>query len=146
MKPHDLKPTPGSHRQRKRVGRGEGSGKGKTAGRGTKGTRARGRIKPFFEGGQMPLARRIPKLKGFKPPHRKTYQPVNIADIERMSGSELGPDEFRAAGLVKGRDALVKILGNGELARRVSVRAHAFSATAVQKIEAAGGTTSTMDR
>ena len=140
MKAHDLKPPAGSHKRAKRVGRGEGSGRGKTAGRGTKGTRARGRVKAFFEGGQMPLVRRVPKLKGFKPPVRKVYGAVNVADLARVEATEIGPDELRAAGLVRKRDRLIKILGEGEVDAALVVRAHAFSAAARRKIEAAGGT------
>jgi large subunit ribosomal protein L15 len=140
MKPHDLKPPPGARRRRQRVGRGEGSGRGKTAGRGTKGTRARGQVKAFFEGGQMPLVRRVPKLKGFKPPTRKVYGSVNVADLERVDGDVVGPEELRGAGLVRKRDRLIKILGEGDVGRALTVRAHAFSASARSKIEAAGGT------
>jgi large subunit ribosomal protein L15 len=139
MKAHDLKPPPGSHRRRRRVGRGEGSGHGKTAGRGTKGTRARGRVKAFFEGGQMPLVRRVPKLKGFKPPRRRVYGSVNLDDLATVGSSEIGPDELRGAGLVRKRDRLIKILGEGDVERAVVVRAHAFSKSARAKIEAAGG-------
>ncbi len=139
MKPHELRPPEGSHKRKKRVGRGDGSGKGKTAGRGTKGTRARGQVKPFFEGGQMPLVRRIPKLKGFTPPNRKIYGAVNVADLERIEGDEIGPEDLRAAGLVHKRDKLIKILGSGEIGRSVRIRAHAVSAAARTKIEAAGG-------
>ena len=139
MKAHDLKPAPGSHKARKRVGRGEGSGGGKTAGRGTKGTRARGNVHLFFEGGQMPLARRVPKLKGFRPPNRKVYGAVNIVDLEQLEGDDIGPDDLRSAGLVKKRDKLVKVLGDGELTRALTVKAHAFSAVARAKIEGAGG-------
>jgi large subunit ribosomal protein L15 len=139
MKPHELRPPEGAHRARKRVGRGEGSGHGKTSGRGTKGTKARGRVKAFFEGGQMPITRRLPKLKGFKPVDRKAYGWVNVADLGRVEGDTVGPDELRAAGLVRKRDRLVKVLGEGEVARAVTVRAHAFSASARAKIEGAGG-------
>jgi large subunit ribosomal protein L15 len=145
MKPHELKPPPGSHKRRKRVGRGEGSGKGKTAGRGTKGTKARGEVNAFFEGGQMPLVRRVPKLKGFTPPNQVIYQPVNIRDLGRVKGSDIGPNELRAAGLIKGRDVRVKVLGVGDVGRKVTVRAHAFSASARSKIEGAGGTTEVID-
>ena len=145
MKPHDLKPPTGSHKRRKRVGRGEGSGKGKTAGRGTKGTRARGEVNAFFEGGQMPLVRRIPKLKGFTPPNQVVYQAVNVKDLDRVKGSDIGPDELRAAGLVKGRDVRVKVLGVGDIGRKVTVRAHAFSASAKSKIEEAGGAAEVID-
>jgi large subunit ribosomal protein L15 len=140
MKPHNLHPSPGSRKLRKRVGRGEGSGKGKTAGRGTKGTRARGEVHTFFEGGQMPLVRRVPKLKGFTPPNKTVYGAVNVGDLTAMQGSEIGPDELRSGGLVHKRDKLIKILGGGEIDRAITVKAHAFSGTARTKIEAAGGT------
>jgi large subunit ribosomal protein L15 len=139
VKIHELKAPHGSKTRRKRVGRGEGSGRGKTAGRGTKGTMARGRLKTFFEGGQMPLVRRLPKLKGFSPPARTVYSPVNISSLARIDGSEIGPDELRSAGLVSRRGAPVKVLGKGEINRAVTVRAHAVSKSARGKIEAAGG-------
>jgi large subunit ribosomal protein L15 len=141
MKPHELKPAPGATKARTRVGRGIGSGKGGTAGRGTKGTRARGGVKAFFEGGQMPIARRLPKLKGFKPPRPHLFEPVNLAAIASVEGNEVGPDEMRSVGLIrrKGKKP-IKVLGEGELDRAVTVRAHAFSATARSKIESAGGT------
>ena len=139
MKPHELKPAEGSHKRRKRVGRGEGSGKGKAAGRGTKGTKARGEVHLFFEGGQMPLVRRVPKLKGFTPPNRKVYGGVNVSELEKLGGSDIGPDDLRTAGLVHKRDKLIKILGEGDISRSVNVTAHAFSASAKEKIEAAGG-------
>jgi large subunit ribosomal protein L15 len=139
MKPHELKPAAGSKKLPRRVGRGEGSGRGKTAGRGTKGTRARGTVPLFFEGGQMPLVRRVPKLKGFTPPNRKVYGAVNVGDLEGVGNSEVGPDELRNAGLVHKRYALIKVLGDGEIGKKLSVRAHAVSASARQKIEAAGG-------
>ncbi|MCA1704323.1 MAG: 50S ribosomal protein L15 [Actinobacteria bacterium] len=145
MKPHDLKPAEGSHKKKKRVGRGDGSGKGKTAGRGTKGSRARGEVHLFFEGGQMPLARRLPKLKGFRPPNQTRYGVVNLADLAELDGDAIGPDELRAAGLVHKSDKLIKVLGTGELSRKVAVRAHAFSATAKERIEAAGGTAEVID-
>ena len=138
MKPHELSPPPGARRRRTRVGRGEGS-KGKTAGRGTKGTKARQGVKAFFEGGQMPLVRRVPKLKGFKHPQRRTYGAVNLAQLGRLEADDIGPDELRRAGLVRKRDKLVKILGSGELERSITVRAHAFSGSARSKIEQAGG-------
>ena len=139
MKPHELKPAEGAIKRRKRVGRGEGSGKGKTAGRGTKGTKARGEVHLFFEGGQMPLIRRIPKLKGFTPPRRKHYGAVNLGQIAELNQAEVGPDELRAAGLVHKRDKLIKVLGVGEISSAVTVKAHAFSGSARSKIEAAGG-------
>ena len=140
MKPHELSPPPGAYRRRRRAGRGEGSGRGKTAGRGTKGTRARGRVKAFFEGGQMPLVRRVPKLKGFNPPNPVRYGTVNLSALARVEGDVLEPDDLRAAGLLRKRDRLVKILGDGEVSRPVTVRAHAFSASARAAIEDAGGT------
>ncbi|MGH2821353.1 MAG: 50S ribosomal protein L15 [Actinomycetota bacterium] len=146
MKPHELNPPSGSHQRRQRVGRGDGSGRGKTAGRGTKGTRARGRLRASFEGGQMPLIRRVPKLKGFTPPVRTVYGAVNVGDLGRVDGSEIGPEELRAAGLVRKRDRLVKVLGEGDVGRGLSVRAHAFSASAREKIEAAGGTVELISR
>jgi large subunit ribosomal protein L15 len=145
MKPHELKPPARAHKRRKRVGRGEGSGKGKTAGRGTKGTKARGSVAAFFEGGQMPLTRRVPKLKGFKNPRPTVYRPVNIDDLERIGGSDIGPEEFRAAGLIRRRSELVKVLGNGEVSRKLTVRAHAFSEVARRKIEGAGGAVELID-
>ncbi len=145
MKPHELKPPPGSHTRRKRVGRGEGSGKGKTAGRGTKGTKARGKVHAFFEGGQMPLARRVPKLKGFTPPNRKVYGAVNLRDLDALGAPAIGPDELRDAGLVHKRDKLIKVLGAGEVEGALTVRAHAFSATARAKIEAAGGSVEVLE-
>jgi large subunit ribosomal protein L15 len=145
VKPHDLKPPPGSRKRRKRAGRGEASGKGKTAGRGTKGTKARGRVATFFEGGQMPLTRRLPYLKGFKPPHRTVYEAVNIGDLERVDAQEIGPADLRDVGLIRRRGARVKILGNGEIDRAVTVRAHAFSAAAAEKISQAGGTVERID-
>lgn len=145
MKPHDLKPEIGSHQKRKRVGRGEGSGHGKTAGRGTKGTKARGSVKPWFEGGQMPLTRRVPKLKGFNPPNRIPYGAVNLDRLNDLEESTIGPDELRSAGLVHKRDTLIKVLGKGEIERSVTITAHAFSSTARSKIEAAGGTVHVID-
>lgn len=140
MKAHELRPAPGSKTERTRKGRGEGSGKGKTAGRGTKGTKARGEVHPFFEGGQMPLIRRVPKLKGFTPPNRKEYGAVNVGQLAELDAAEIGPEELRSAGLVRKRDKLVKVLGQGDISKKVAVRAHAFSNSARSKIEGAGGT------
>ncbi|MFN2525603.1 MAG: 50S ribosomal protein L15 [Actinomycetota bacterium] len=140
MKPHELKPAPGSHRARKRVGRGEGSGKGKTAGRGTKGTKARNKVPTFFEGGQMPLTRRVPKLKGFTPPVRTRYGSVNVGALAAIEAASVGPEELRAAGLVKKHDKFIKVLGNGDVGRALTIRAHAVSVAARTKVEAAGGT------
>jgi large subunit ribosomal protein L15 len=136
---HDLSPSSGSHRNRKRVGRGEGSGTGKTSGRGQKGQNARsgGRTHPRREGGQMPLMRRIPK-RGFKSINRVEYQVVNLRDLERVDG-DVSPESLKAAGLIGSKRLPVKILGQGEVAKKVSVSAHKFSASAQAKIEAAGG-------
>jgi large subunit ribosomal protein L15 len=142
MKVHDLKPPAGSNRARRRVGRGIAGKGGKTAGRGTKGQGARGQIKPGFEGGQLPLTQRIPKLKGFKNPFRVEYDVVNLDTLDRFEGPVADPEALRAAGLVhKDKHALVKVLGRGELTHPIEVSAHAFSATAVAAIEAAGGRT-----
>jgi large subunit ribosomal protein L15 len=140
MKLHHLKPSPGSKKGRVRVGRGEGGRRGKTAGRGTKGTKARGTVPAWFEGGQMPIYRRLPKLKGFKNRNKEQFAVVNVERLEIFrKGSTVGPDELRARGLVKKRGK-VKVLGQGELTKELTVRAHAFSVGAVERIEAAGGT------
>jgi len=150
---NELKGAPGSKKARKRVGRGTGSGHGKTSGRGHKGAGARSGAKAHatYEGGQMPLQRRLPRLKG-EARGRHTvarptvYAPVNLGELEGISGDTIGPDELRAAGLVRKRVELVKILGNGEIGRAVSVRAHAFSRSAKEKIEAAGGSVEVLER
>jgi large subunit ribosomal protein L15 len=136
---HDLSPSSGSHRTHKRKGRGPGSGNGKTAGRGQKGQKSRsgGNVHPRFEGGQMPLARRIPK-RGFKSLNRVEYQVVNVRDLEKVDG-DVSPESLKAAGLVRSLRKPVKILGIGEVSRKVAVSAHKFSASAQSKIEAAGG-------
>lgn len=141
---HELSPSPGSHRDRKRVGRGPGSGTGKTSGRGEKGQKARsgGSIPAGFEGGQMPLHRRIPK-RGFHNFNRVEYQVINVGQLSELSG-EIGPVELRAAGLVRSLRRPVKILGDGELSTAVQISAHAFSGSAREKIEAAGGTVSVL--
>ena len=138
MKVHDLAPAPGSKRPKRRVGRGIGGKGGKTAGRGTKGQGARNNIKPGFEGGQLPLAMRIPKLKGFKNPFRVEYNAINLDTIEEFGGDEVNPQSLRAKGLVH-KHGLVKVLGRGELTRAVTVKAHAFSKSAVEAIQGAGG-------
>jgi len=138
MKVHDLKPAPGSTRQRRRVGRGIGGKGGKTAGRGTKGQGARGSVPPGFEGGQMPLSRRVPKLKGFNNPFRVEYVVVNLDALEAFEGDEVTPDTLRAKGLVH-KHGLVKVLGRGELTRALRVSAHGFSKSAEDAIAAAGG-------
>lgn len=138
MKVHDLKPPAGSSRNRRRVGRGIAGKGGKTAGRGTKGQGARDNVKPGFEGGQLPLTQRIPKLKGFKNPFRVEYVVVNLDTLEAMQADTVTPESLREAGLVH-KHGLVKVLGRGELTRRVDVSAHAFSASATTAIESAGG-------
>ncbi len=138
MKVHELRPAPGSNQPKRRVGRGIGGKGGKTAGRGMKGQNARGSVKPGFEGGQMPLIRRVPKLKGFNNPFRVEYVVVNLAALETFEGDDVNPDTLRAKGLVH-KKGLVKVLGRGELTRAVRVSAHAFSKSAEQAITAAGG-------
>ena len=138
MKVHDLQPAPGSTKRRKRVGRGIGGKGGKTAGRGHKGQHARNTVRPGFEGGQMPLVQRVPKLKGFKNPFRVEYQAINLDTIEAAELDEVTPESLYAKGLVS-KGALVKILGRGELTRKVSVKAHKFSKTAEAAITGAGG-------
>ena len=139
MKVHDLKPAPGSTKERKRVGRGIGGKGGKTAGRGTKGQHARGSVKPGFEGGQMPLSRRVPKLKGFRNPFRVEFAVVNLDALEQFEGDVVSPETLREKGLVH-KHGLVKVLGRGELTRAVRVSAHGFSKSAEAAITAAGGT------
>jgi large subunit ribosomal protein L15 len=140
LKLHDLKPAPGSKKERIRVGRGEGGRRGKTAGRGTKGLKARNTLRPGFEGGQTPLSMRLPKLPGFKNPNKEEFAIVNLAALEIFdAGSEVNPEELRNRGMIrhKGR---VKVLAQGEVGKALTVKAHAFSAAAKKKIEAAGGT------
>jgi large subunit ribosomal protein L15 len=139
LKLHDLRPAPGSKTARTRVGRGEGS-KGKSAGRGTKGTKARKQVPATFEGGQMPIHMRLPKLKGFRNRFRTEYEIVNVGDINRLfpQGGSIGVDELVAKGAVR-RKSLVKVLGDGELTVKVEVSAHKFSGSAREKITAAGG-------
>jgi large subunit ribosomal protein L15 len=138
MKVHELRPPAGSTRARRRVGRGIAGKGGKTAGRGTKGQGARDTIPMGFEGGQLPLMQRIPKLKGFKNPFRVEYNVINLDTLEGFENSVVTPETLRAVGLVH-KHGLVKVLGRGELTRRVDVAAHAFSRTAVAAIEATGG-------
>jgi large subunit ribosomal protein L15 len=142
LKVHHLKPAPGSHTKKTRVGRGEGGSKGKTAGRGTKGTKARYQVPAAFEGGQMPIHMRLPKLKGFKNRFRVEYQVVNVAQLEKLfpQGGTVGVEELVEAGAVR-KGELVKVLGNGELAVKLDITANAFSESAREKITAAGGST-----
>jgi large subunit ribosomal protein L15 len=139
MKLHDLKPAAGSTKRPKRVGRGIAGKGGKTAGRGTKGQGARGGVRPNFEGGQMPLTQRVPKLRGFNNPFRVEYQPVNLDTIDAADLVDVTPETLYAKGLVS-KGALVKVLGRGELGRAVHVKAHGFSKSAEAAITGAGGT------
>ena len=142
MKLHDLKPAEGSRKRSKRVGRGEASGLGKTSGRGHKGQWARKghKFKEGFEGGQMPMIRRIPKF-GFKNPARKAYLGVNVDCLEVFdAGTEITPELLKKSGLANGTIRFVKVLGRGELTKKLTVKAHAFTGAAKTKIEAAGGT------
>ena len=138
IKVHDLKPAPGSTKARKRVGRGIGGKGGKTAGRGTKGQKARGNVPAAFEGGQMPLHMRVPKLKGFNNPFRVEYQAINLDTIEESGLDTITPEALHKKGLTH-KGALVKVLGRGQLTRAVRVEAHAFSKSASEAITAAGG-------
>jgi len=139
MKIHDLQPAPGSNRRSRRVGRGIGGKGGKTAGRGTKGQKARDTVPMNFEGGQMPLHMRIPKLKGFKNPFRVEYQGVNLDILEGTGLDEISPAVLHERGLIH-KGALVKVLGRGEITRAITVQAHGFSKAAEEAITAAGGT------
>lgn len=153
MRLNELSPAPGSTKGRKRVGRGTGSGHGKTSGRGHKGAGARSGSSSYaaYEGGQMPLQRRLPRLKGSArgpqgPARPKVYAPVNVGQLGDANGDTFGPEELVAAGLVgKKKGLLVKVLGQGEVSRAVTVRAHAFSGTAREKIEAAGGSVEVLE-
>jgi large subunit ribosomal protein L15 len=141
MKLDDLRPAAGSNRKRKRVGRGDGSGHGKTSTRGHKGqgSRSGGNTKPGFEGGQMPLQRRLPK-RGFRNPFRVEMSVVNLSQLESLpAGSEVTPETLVLQGYVSGKLRRVKVLGDGTLSKALNVRAHGFSAKAKEKIEAAGG-------
>jgi len=147
MRLHDLSPADGSKSKRKRVGRGPGSGLGKTAGRGEKGQKSRSGYskRPGFEGGQMPLVRRVPK-RGFTNIFRVEYAVINVGDLAQGStGSEVTPESLAADGLVR-RGKPLKVLGDGEIDRAIQVKAHAFSASARAKIEAAGGACEELDR
>jgi len=141
IKLHDLRPTKGANTAKTRVGRGEAS-KGKTAGRGTKGTKARKQVSAAFEGDQMPLHMRLPKLKGFKNPAKVVFQVVNVSDLETAfpKGGDVTVADIVSAGLVRPKQP-VKVLGNGEISVAVNVTADKFSKSAVEKIQAAGGST-----
>src|SRR4051794_2356405 len=138
MKIHDLAPAPGSNKAKRRVGRGTGGRGGKTAGRGTKGQGARDTVPANFEGGQMPLHMRVPKLRGFNNPFRVEYQGINLDTLEETGLDAIDPVSLHERGLTH-KGALIKVLGRGQITRAVSVRAHAFSRSAEQAIVAAGG-------
>ena len=144
MKLHDLRPQEGSTQKRKRVGRGTGSGKGKTSTRGTKGQNARagGGVRPVFEGGQLPLVKRLPKMRGFNNRFKVTYIPVNLDAMDRLyeNNADVTPETLNGVGLLGNASDPVVILGRGEVSKPLTVKAHRVSASARQKIEAAGGT------
>jgi large subunit ribosomal protein L15 len=145
VKLHDLKPAEGAVKRRKRVGRGIAAGQGKTAGRGTKGQNARsgGGVRPYFEGGQLPLVRKLPFARGvgFRDPWRVEFTPVNVERLTGFrKGSEVTPEALAEAGIIRDADEWVVILGRGELTKSLTVKAHRFSTSAREKIEAAGGT------
>ena len=141
----DLKPDEGSvNKKRKRVGRGNGSGHGTTSGRGTKGqlSRSGGKVRPGFEGGQMPLQRRIPHLRGFKNTRKKEFNILNVGDFDKFkSGDVIDYEYLQKKGLIMRKNCPLKILGNGEIKKKLTVKANSFSKSAVDKIEAAGGKT-----
>jgi large subunit ribosomal protein L15 len=143
IKIHDLQPAPGERKQAQRVGRGTAGRRGKTAGRGMKGQGARDTIPMNFEGGQMPLHMRIPKLKGFNNPFRVEYQAINLDILEGLEETDIDPGVLHGHGLTH-KGALVKVLGRGELTRKVNVKAHGFSKSAERAITATGGTVETL--
>jgi large subunit ribosomal protein L15 len=147
MKLHELAPAPGSTKPRRRIGRGRAGDGGKTGGRGTKGAKARGQIARTYEGGQMPLHMRLPKLPGFRSPNRVPYTVVNLATLAQVfeAGALVDPEALRAKGIVK-KKGPVKVLGDGELGHVLRVRAQAFSASAIAKLEAAGGAAEVVGR
>jgi large subunit ribosomal protein L15 len=139
MKLHDLKPAPGAKKDRVRVGRGTAGRRGKTAGRGMKGQGARDTVPMNFEGGQMPLHMRLPKLKGFNNPFRVEYQAINLDTLDALTETDIDPAVLHGHGLTH-KGALVKVLGRGELTRKITVKAHAVSKSAEAAITSAGGT------
>ncbi len=153
MRLNELSPAPGSTRKRKRLGHGKGSGYGKTSGKGHKGARSRSGFKTSmgYEGGQMPIQRRLPRLKG-EARGRHTvarptvYAPINLGELGEISGDTIVIEELREAGLIRKKEGLIKILGDGEIGRSVTVRAHAFSRSAREKIESAGGSVEVLER
>jgi large subunit ribosomal protein L15 len=145
VKVHDLKPAPGSSKAKRRVGRGISGKGGKTAGRGTKGQKARGSVKPGFEGGQLPLVQRIPKLRGFNNPFRVEYVVINVGALGELGVTDVTPAALRERGLIP-KKGLVKVLGDGELSSALTVSAHAFSKSAEHAITAAGGSVSVLPK
>jgi large subunit ribosomal protein L15 len=146
MKLHHLKPAEGSKKRKIRVGRGEAGRRGKTAGRGTKGLKARSKVRQGFEGGQTPLQRRIPKLKGFKNPNREEFTVINVERLGAFdAGATVTPDLMREAGLVKKRGK-IKVLGQGDIGVALTVQAHAFSSGAADKIQSAGGSVEVLEK
>jgi large subunit ribosomal protein L15 len=145
MKVHDLKPAPGSSKAKRRVGRGIAGKGGKTAGRGTKGQKARSKVKPGFEGGQLPLVQRIPKLRGFNNPFRVEYVVINVGALGDLGITDVTPAALRERGLIP-KKGLLKVLGDGELSSALTVSAHAFSKSAEQTITAAGGSVSVLPK
>ena len=148
MRIHELQPPDGSTRTSIRIGRGHGSGKVKTGGKGTKGQNARagGGVPPYFEGGQLPLIRKLPYRRGFRNPFRVEFRVVNLRDLAQFpTGSTVGPEEFEMAGVLRGKGGPVKILGQGDFDIKLTIRAHKFSASAREKIESAGGTAETIE-
>ena len=145
MKLHHLRPAEGSKKRKIRVGRGEAGRRGKTAGRGTKGLKARSKVRLGFEGGQTPLLKQMPKLKGFRNPNREEFTVINVERLVAFdAGSTVTPDDMREAGLAKKRGK-IKVLGQGDLDVALTVKAHAFSSGAADKIKAAGGTIEVLD-
>ncbi len=145
MKLHHLRPAEGSKKRKIRVGRGEAGRRGKTAGRGTKGLKARSKVRLGFEGGQTPLLKQMPKLKGFKNPNREEFTVINVERLGAFdAGTTVTPDDMREAGLAKKRGK-IKVLGQGDLDVALTVKAHAFSSGAADKIKAAGGTIEVLD-
>ncbi len=143
---HNLQPAAGSTHRRKRLGRGMGSGHGKTSTRGHKGAKARGQVNPNLEGGQTPLHRRLPQIRGFKPVNKKYYALVNLEVLEDRfeAGAEVSPEILIARGILRDIHDGLKILGDGELTKKLIVRAHKFSKSATEKLQAAGGTVETL--
>ncbi len=143
---HDLKPAPGSARPRRRVGRGDGSGRGTYSTRGSKGQKQRTSIKPFFEGGQLPLVKRLPYMRGFNNKWRTEFVPVNVSRLDVFEAdSEVGPAELASVGIITKASEKIKILGDGEISASLQVSAHGFSKSARTKIEAAGGSVVVID-